>query len=55
MAELSRTFFYTNTGDIEVLQPRNKLRFGLFPLRSSLLGESLYDFSLFSYLDISVR
>lgn len=39
-----------------VLQPRSyKLRFGLFPLRSPLLGESRFDFFSSAYLDVSVR
>lgn len=41
MVLLSKRFYYTNKRDIGVLQPPTEVRFGLFPLRSSLLRESL--------------
>ena len=43
---------------VAVLQPRyclNKERFGLFPVRSPLLRESLFVFFSSSYLDVSVH
>ncbi len=41
LAVFSKTFSYIMNSDIEVLQPHNKLWFGLLPVRSSLLRESL--------------
>lgn len=51
----STAFYYHQTSDVGVLQPRNKLRFGLFPVRSSLTKGITYVLYSFSYLDISVR
>ena len=42
------------SSNIEVLQPHNKLWFGLFPVRSSLTKGISYDFFSSGYLDISV-
>lgn len=41
MVTLSKAFFYICVSDVEVLQPHTEVWFGLFPLRSSLLRESL--------------
>lgn len=54
MAVLSRTFFYINVKDVEVLQPR-KLRFGLGPFSLVTTQGISIDFYLSGYLDISVR
>jgi hypothetical protein len=54
LATYSTVFFYQKTSHIEVLQPHNKLWFGLFPVRSSLTKGISFDFFSTGYLDISV-
>ena len=49
IAAFPKAFRYKNFADIEVLQPPTEVRFGLIPVRSSLLRESLL-ISLFRLL-----
>ena len=50
----SSEFYYLQKYNVEVLQPRNKFRFGLFPVRSSLTKGISCDLFSSGYLDISV-
>ncbi len=50
----STEFCYLQRSNVEVLQPRNKFRFGLFPVRSSLTKGISCDLFSSGYLDISV-
>lgn len=50
----STEFCYLQRSNIEALQPLDKSRFGLFPVRSSLTKGISCDFFSSGYLDISV-
>ena len=57
MIELSRSFHFPDvlpySGPTTPLLPKQQ-RFGLFPVRSPLLRESLFVFFSYGYLDVSV-
>ena len=57
MTAFSKAFHFTLSCHVVVLQPRVALErhgFGLFRVRSPLLTESLFIFSSYGYLDVSV-